>query len=104
MDVHISTFDHHGTVNRIDIVLRLKSLDMVFGFESNKKSPVKKLKQFYDEKREEHFLVIEYRLIKGDSNLQNEILEFEKYKPGELIREIYSRVSGETGPQGKFST
>ena len=70
MDVHISTFDHHGTVNRIDIVLRLKSLDMVFGFESNKKSPVKKLKQFYDEKREEHFLVIEYRLIKGDSNLQ----------------------------------
>lgn len=82
----------------------IKSLDVVFGFGSNKKSSIKKLKQFYDEKQDEHVFVIEYRVIKGDNNLQNENHEFEKYKPGELIREINSRVSGETGPPGKFST
>ena len=94
MDVHISAFDHHRTVNRIDIVLRLKSLDLVHGFESNKKSSVKKLKQFYDEKRDEHVFVIEHRVVEGDSNLQNEGHESTEYKPGELTREINSRVSG----------
>ena len=94
MDVHIRIFDHHRIGNCIDIVVRSKSLDVVFGFESNKKSSMKKLKQFYDEIRDEHVFVIEYRVVKGDSNLQNEGHEFTKYKPGELIREINSRVSG----------
>ena len=48
----------------------LKVLDTVFGFESNKNSSVKKLKQHYDEKRDEHVFVVEYRVVKIDPSAQ----------------------------------
>ena len=46
----------------------IKSLDNLFGFEYIKNSSVKKLKQYFDEKRNEHVFVIEYRVVKGDKH------------------------------------
>jgi len=44
----------------------LAQLDQVFGFTDRKKSSVKKLRQGFDEKTNEHVFIIEYRVIKGE--------------------------------------
>ncbi len=70
----------------------LIKLDDVFGFESNKDSSVKKLEQYYDEKRGEHVFVVEYRVVKGIKDKQKGKKHSEKYKPGDLIQDINSRI------------
>jgi hypothetical protein len=81
----------------------LKMLDAVFGFESIKNSSVKKLKQYYDEKRDEHVFVVEYRVVKGNNDKQNGKHHSEKFKPGNLIRDINSQVSNKTDNPRKSS-
>ena len=44
----------------------LAQLDQVFGFTDRKKSSVKKRRQGFDEKTNEHVFIIEYRVIKGE--------------------------------------
>jgi len=41
-------------------------LDQVFGFQHRKKSSVKKRRQGFDEKTNEHVFIIEYRVVKGE--------------------------------------
>ena len=75
----------------------LQSLDKVFGFEYIKKSDVKKLKQYFDEKTNEHVFIVEYRVIKGDKEKlekeQKEERKYRKYKLGELLKSINASVS-----------
>ena len=44
----------------------LAQLDQVFGFADRKKSSVKKLRQGFDEKTNEHVFIIEYRVLRGE--------------------------------------
>ena len=44
----------------------LAQFDQVFGFTDRKKSSVKKRRQGFDEKTNEHVFIIEYRVIKGE--------------------------------------
>jgi hypothetical protein len=41
-------------------------LDQVFGFKDRKKSSVKKMRQGFDEKTNEHVFIIEYRVMRGE--------------------------------------
>ncbi len=44
----------------------LAQLDQVFGFADRKKSSVKKRRQGFDEKTNEHVFIIEYRVLRGE--------------------------------------
>ena len=44
----------------------LGQLDQVFAFQNRKKSSVKKRKQLYDEKTNEHVFILEDRVVKGE--------------------------------------
>ena len=44
----------------------LAQLDQVFGFADRKKSSVKKLRQVFDEKTNEHVFIIEHRVLRGE--------------------------------------
>jgi hypothetical protein len=44
----------------------LAQLDQVFGFQDRKKSSVKKMRQGFDEKTNEHVFIIEYRVMRGE--------------------------------------
>lgn len=44
----------------------LVQLDKVFGFEDRARSTVKKRKQAFDEKTNEHVFILEYRVVKGE--------------------------------------
>ena len=44
----------------------LGQLDVVFGFTDRKKSTVKKRRQLFDEKTNEHVFILEYRVIRGE--------------------------------------
>jgi hypothetical protein len=44
----------------------LGMLDQVFGFPDRKKSSVKKRRQVFDEKTNEHVFIIEYRVTRGE--------------------------------------
>ena len=44
----------------------LAALDLVFGFQVWKKSSVKKRRQGFDEKTNEHVFIIDYRVMKGE--------------------------------------
>jgi len=44
----------------------LAQLDQVFGFTDRKKSSVKKRRQGFDEKTNEHVFIIEYRVVMGE--------------------------------------
>ena len=44
----------------------LVQLDKVFGFEDRARSTVKKRRQGFDEKTNEHVFIIEYRVMKGE--------------------------------------
>jgi len=43
----------------------LVQLDKVFGFEGRVRSTVKKRRQAFDEKTNEHVFILEYRVVKG---------------------------------------
>lgn len=44
----------------------LAMLDQVLGFPKKKKSSVKKRRQVFDEKTNEHIFILEYRVVKGE--------------------------------------
>ena len=44
----------------------LAQLDKVFGFEDRARSTVKKRRQGFDEKTNEHVFILEYRVVKGE--------------------------------------
>ena len=45
----------------------LAQLDKVFGFEDRARSTVKKRRQLFDEKTNEHVFILEYRVVQGTS-------------------------------------
>jgi len=75
----------------------LKILNQTYGFEHIKKSSVKKLKQYFDDKTDEHIFIIEYRVVR-DMNPKK--TEHQKHKQrrirnsqvGQLLRDINSDV------------
>jgi len=75
----------------------LLSLDKVFGFEYIKNSSVKKLKQYFDEGRNEHVFIIEYRVVKGNKQQQKrdqtEKRKLNQVKMGKLLQSINSEVN-----------
>jgi hypothetical protein len=44
----------------------LVQLDKLFGFEDRARSTVKKRRQGFDEKTNEHVFILEYRVVKGE--------------------------------------
>ena len=44
----------------------LAQLDKVFGFEDRARSTVKKRRQVFDEKTNEHVFILEYRVVRGE--------------------------------------
>ena len=76
----------------------IQSLDNIFGFEYIKKSSVKKLKQYFDEKHHEHVFIIEYRVIKGDKQQQKkderEKRKLNNLKNTNLLRSINDAANG----------
>jgi len=75
----------------------LARLDQVFGLKDKKKSSVKKIKQYFDERSDEHVFIIEYRFMK-DSNPQRtrkerfEMDRLNKIVVGDLVKSINSNV------------
>ena len=66
----------------------LNSLDLMFGFTDKKKSTFRKVGQDYDEKNNEHVILIEYRVKReGES-----VVHKRKGGSGPLLRQISSRV------------
>ena len=85
----------------------LAALDAVYGFENQAKSSMKKIKQGFDEKANEHVVVIEYRVMRGDNikltrkqrKEQGEERRASKFKVGELMRDIHLRaMKGDENP------
>jgi len=73
----------------------VQALNRLYGFEYIKKSSVRKTKQYFDEKRNEHVFIIEYRVIKGSKEqLANEKRKKQEEQRkgrlnfGDLIRSI----------------
>ena len=86
----------------------LKLLDNVFGFEHIKNSSFKKIKQEFDEKRNEHVITIEYRVVKGnkqpqktDDDSKREDIE---RKSLDLIRTINAEVNSQTDMEKTLET
>ncbi len=76
----------------------LAMFDKVFGFEDRKKSSVKKIRQVFDEKTNEHVFIIEYRVIKGEHSdpkqRKDASIERRKNKStvGNLLRDIHTHL------------
>jgi len=72
-------------------------LNKTFGFAHIKKSSVKKTKQYYDEKSDEHVFVIEYRVMR-DMNPKRTQHEkrieqrSDKVQMGKLLQDINAQV------------
>jgi hypothetical protein len=69
-------------------------ISAINGFESL----VKKLKQYFDERSNEHVFIIEYRFMKDDNPQQTkrdkeEKNRFNKLVVGDLVRSINSNIS-----------
>ena len=80
----------------------LKMLDGVYGFENQVKSSFKKLKQGFDEKSNEHVVIIEYRVMRGDMSVKSknkkqlvdpELRRANQAKIGKLIRDINNQAN-----------
>ena len=80
----------------------LAVLDQVYGFEDQVKSSMKKIKQGFDEKANEHVVVIEYRVMRSDNpklaikkrKEEGKERRANKFKVGELMRDIHLRATG----------
>ena len=72
----------------------LEQLDQVFGFPDRKKSTVKKRRQVFDEKTNEHVFILEYRVVKGDHSDPKRRKEASidrranRYEAGKLLQDI----------------
>ena len=70
-----------------------KILNLTFGFDHIKKSSVKKLKQFFDEKSDEHVFIIEYRCMidRNPKKTEHEKSEVRRINKLKLLRDINDR-------------
>ena len=76
----------------------LKCLDAVYGFDNQVKSSVKKIRQGFDEKTDEHVFIIEYRVKRSELSAKavkrkkakeaGELRRANQVKVGQLIRDI----------------
>ena len=76
----------------------LKMLDAVYGFDNQVKSSVKKIRQAFDEKSDEHVFIIEYRVKRSELSAKavkrkkakeaGELRRAKQVKVGQLIRDI----------------
>lgn len=64
----------------------LATLDQVYGFEDKQESTFRKVAQHYDERTNEHVVIIEYRIRRGDGFVRK------KKSGGNLIRQINAQV------------
>ena len=81
----------------------LKMLDAVYGFENQVKSSVKKIKQGFDEKSDEHVFIIEYRVKRSElsgkafkrkkAKEDGELRRADQVRVGKLIRDINDEAS-----------
>ena len=84
----------------------LVQLDKVFGFEDRKKSTVKKSRQVFDEKTNEHVFILEYRVMKGERSDPKKRKEasvhrrMNKVRIGKLLRDIDTQVQVAGFPGG----
>ncbi len=84
-------------LNTLAVIQR--QLDQVFGFADRKKSSVKKLRQVFDEKTNEHVFIIEYRVLRGehtDPRRQKEASiqrRVNQEKVNSLLRDINDRAT-----------
>ena len=76
----------------------LVQLDKVFGFQDRKRSTVKKRRQLFDEKTNEHVFIIEYRVMRGEHSdprrrkkASTERRANQK-EVGDLLRDIHTHV------------
>jgi hypothetical protein len=82
----------------------LVALDQVFGFQDRKKSSVKKRRQGFDEKTNEHVFIIEYRVMKGEHSDPKQRKEkgierrANRYRVGKLLQDIHTRVQLAASP------
>lgn len=82
-------------------------LNKTFGFEHIKKSSVKKTKQYYDEKSDEHVFVIEYRVMrdlnpKRTQHKKRIEQRADKIQMGKLLQDINAQVVYEETRGGDF--
>lgn len=81
-------------------------LNKTFGFEHIKKSSVKKIKQYFDDKSDEHVFLIEYRVMrdmnpKRTQHEKRKEQRHDKVQVGKLLQDInaqvvYEETGGET--------
>jgi len=81
----------------------LKSLDAVYGFDNQVKSSVKKIRQGFDEKSDEHVVIIEYRVKRSElsgkafkrkkAKESGELRRANQVKVGQLIRDINDQAN-----------
>ncbi len=83
----------------------LAALDDVFGFANKKNSSVKKRRQYFDEKSNEHVFLIEYRVMRGESvdekkrkaKRKRDAAEEEKLRVADKLQtlDLLKRINGE---------
>jgi hypothetical protein len=78
----------------------LKCLDALYGFENQVKSSFKKIKQGFDDKSNEHVIIIEYRVMRGDVAVKkkkdaSQLRRAANIKVGELIRKVHNQSGGQ---------
>jgi len=72
----------------------LAQLDQVFGFQDRKRSTVKKRRQVFDEKTNEHVFILEYRVVRGEHSDPKRRKEASirrranTYEAGKLLQDI----------------
>jgi hypothetical protein len=78
----------------------LKCLDAVYGFENQVKSTFRKTTQGFDNKSNEHVIVIEYRVMRGDPSATRkkkkekaEIRRADNVKIGKLLQDIQHQAN-----------
>lgn len=85
----------------------LAALDQVYGFQNQVKSSIKKVRQGFDEKANEHIVIIEYRVMRGDNlklskkkRKEEGELRRAKKRKGELLRDLHTMaMTGDESPQ-----
>ena len=84
----------------------LKCLDAVYGFENQVKSTFRKTTQGFDNKSNEHVIVIEYRVMRGDPSATRkkkkekaEIRRADNVKIGKLLHRLSCQVRSNQWPR-----
>jgi len=81
-------------------------LNKTFGFQYIKKSSVKKLRQFFDQKSDEHVFIIEFRVMRDMNPKQTQHEKrkeqrADKIRVGNLLKDINAQVVYESSPNDR---